>query len=122
MTWTYEQTTGRISQNGVYVGEGYSGFPPDGLNNHAMEAVHAVGPIPCGRWQIVRWDDVHGEKGPVVAVLVPVGHDAHGRTEFLIHGDSASHPGYASHGCLIAARPIREKWRASGDTHLEVVV
>jgi hypothetical protein len=119
MTWTYTQLHGQAIHNGQIVGIGYSGYH-EGKNNPDMEAVHAVGPIPRGHWRIVRWDDHHGDKGPQVAVLEPVGHNAHGRTEFLIHGDSASHPGEASHGCIIMARPIRDQWRASGDMDIEV--
>lgn len=101
----------------------YSGFH-EGKNNPNMEAVQNVGPIPVGDWEIVRWDDNHGEKGPQVAVLSPVGHNAHGRSEFLIHGDSIAHPGEASHGCICTlgnGRATRDKLRASGETRLQVV-
>lgn len=117
--WTYTQLRGQAIHNGVIVGIGYSGFH-QGKNNPDMENVHSVGPIPRGKWKIVRWDDRHGTKGPQVAVLEPIDHDAHGRSEFLIHGDSATHPGEASHGCIIMGRAIRDQWRASGDMDLEV--
>jgi hypothetical protein len=57
----------------------------------------------------------------VVAVLSPVGHDAHGRSSFLIHGDNSLGNHTASHGCIILSRMVREKMRASGDMDLEVV-
>lgn len=99
--FTYVQRTGIIGfPNPGRRIQGYSGHG-EGKNNPAMEAVRAVGPIPAGWWRITRWDDRHGEKGPTVAVLAPVGHDAHGRTDFLVHGDSASNPGGASLGCII---------------------
>lgn len=118
--WTYAQSTGQIAQDGHVVGVGYSGFG-DGLDNPDLETMVDEGPIPRGQWRIVRWDDHHAEKGPIVAVLEPVDHDAHGRTEFLIHGDNQDANHTASHGCIIAARSIRESWRLSGDMDLEVV-
>jgi hypothetical protein len=41
--------------------------------------------------------------------LTPDGHEAHGRTEFLIHGDSVDAPGTASEGCIILSPAIRKK-------------
>lgn len=117
--WSYTQLRGHAAHDGELIGIGYSGFGP-GKNNPDMEAKPNVGPIPRGEWKIVRWDDHHADKGPQVAVLEPVGHDAHGRSAFLIHGDSAEHPGQASHGCIIMDRNIRDKWRASGDTKIVV--
>jgi hypothetical protein len=119
MTWTYTQLRGQILNSGEFIGTGYSGHGP-GKNNPDDEAIPKVGPIPRGKWKIVRWDDHHGELGPQVAVLEPVGHDAHGRTLFRIHGDSSVHPGEASDGCIVASRLIRDQWRASGDTDILV--
>lgn len=98
----------------------YSGHGA-GLNSPAMEAVADIGPIPAGQWRIVRWDDHHDDKGPIVAVLEPVGHDAHGRTGFLIHGDNALGNNSASHGCIVAGPAIRQTMRDSGDTDLLVI-
>jgi hypothetical protein len=119
-TWAYSQTTGAISHDGIALGHGYSGFA-SGKNNPKAECLQAVGPIPRGKLKITRWDDQHGDKGPQVAVLAPVGHDAHGRSAFLIHGDSKSAPGTASHGCIILSRDLRDQIRNSGDTDLEVI-
>lgn len=116
---TYDQKTGKITLHSAAAGTGYSGHDA-GLNNPGLEAVSNVGPIPRGEWHIDRWDEKHGDKGPIVAVLSPVGHDAHGRSAFLIHGDNALNNHSASHGCIIANRPIREALRASGETKLMV--
>lgn len=115
----YQSQTGEISLDGGGINTGYSGHGA-GLNNPEMENVVGVGPIPRGKWHIVRWDDHHAGKGPIVAVLEPVGHDAHGRSAFLIHGDNSAMNHTASHGCIIAARGIREALRASGETELVV--
>jgi hypothetical protein len=44
-----------------------------------------------------------------------------GRSGFLIHGDSIARPGFASRGCIIAGRLIREAIAASGDAGLTVI-
>lgn len=118
--WLYSQSRGLLSHDGRFEGSGYSGHGA-GLNDPGSEAVEGVGPTPRGRWNITRWDATHGDKGPIVGVLVPVGHDAHGRSGFLIHGDNAAGDHSASHGCIILSRVLREKMRDSGDTDLEVV-
>lgn len=119
MTFIYRQTNGHMTKDDHLIGVGYSGNG-EGLNNPDKEREVAVGPIPRGQWHIDRWDEHHGEKGPIVAVLSPVGHDAHGRSEFLIHGPHANDHQDSSHGCIILARPIREAMRASGDMDLLV--
>lgn len=116
---SYDQKSGNISIRNTFVGVGYSGFGP-GLDNPDMEADADIGPIPAGKWEILRWDDHHGEKGPQVAVLAPVGHDAHGRSAFLIHGDNPQLNHTASHGCIVAGRSIRDALRASGEMELTV--
>lgn len=116
---SYDQKTGTIEIDGASKGWGYSGFGV-GLNNPNMESVPDIGPIPAGQWKIDRWEDHHAEKGPQVAVLSPVGHTAHGRSGFLIHGDNVLVNHTASHGCIIANRAIRDELRASGETELLV--
>lgn len=53
--------------------------------------------------------------------LTPQGHNAHGRTRLEIHGDSLSHPGRASSGCIILPLAIRQQISNSGDDILDVV-
>lgn len=93
----------------------------DGLNNPNMEAVHSIGPIPRGRWRIVQWDDHHGSLGPIVAILEPVDHDAHGRSAFREHGDNPLENFTGSDGCIVADHDLRVAMRATGDMDLEVV-
>lgn len=119
--WTYDQSTGDLSHNGGFVGTGYSGAgrtPAQGRNNGALEGEAARGPIPRGRWHIGSPRD-GGRLGPFVMNLDPVGHDAHGRSLFRIHGNNQADD--ASHGCIILARPIRDMIAASGDHDLDVV-
>lgn len=113
MSWKYRQSTGEFWLDGKLLGVGYSGHG-EGKNNPELEAVRAVGPIPRGRWRVAGWKD-SPNTGPLSILLEPVGHDAHGRTLFRIHGDSVSAPGTASHGCIILTRSARRRIVASKD-------
>lgn len=104
----------KLEGSPVYSGHG------EGLNNPDREKEHNVGPIPAGLWNIRAWRDAYGSKGPCVAFLEPFGHDAFGRSGFLLHGDNRAGNFTASDGCIIAPRPIRERLRASGQTRLMV--
>lgn len=119
--WQYNQLTGELIRNGQVVGTGYSGSRANGgLNNPAMEHLRDVGPIPTGRWQIGSPFN-HEKKGPLTMPLTPIGHAAHGRTGFLIHGDSLSNPGNASEGCIVLPPEVRETLADSGINILEVI-
>jgi hypothetical protein len=98
--------------------DGYSGFDY-GKDNPDMERVPFMGPIPRGEYRII-WPHT-SSKGPITPALRPVGHTAHERTDFLIHGDSINNPGNASRGCIILRRPVREAIINSGDRSLEVI-
>jgi len=52
--------------------------------------------------------------------LSPIGHNAHGRTAFRIHGDSGIRPGTASEGCIILPLAIRQKIADSNDKEIFV--
>lgn len=119
MTWRYQQSTGQLTHQGVRICVGYSGAGP-GKNNPAMQTARAVGPIPAGRWLIGAAPYDSARVGPYAIRLEPVGHNACGRSAFLIHGDSVRKPGTASKGCIILPRAIRERIVASGDRDLEV--
>jgi hypothetical protein len=117
---TYSQVSGGISIDDEFIGTGYSGHG-DGVDNPALEAVRTIGPIPKGQYRILRWQDHYPKRGPIVAVLAPNKHDAHGRSGFLIHGDNAKMNKTGSWGCIVASRDIRIKLRDSGETLLEVI-
>ena len=119
MTWKYEQESGQLSQNGADVAIGYSGAG-NGKNNPAMQDVPRIGPIPRGFYTITEPHDTTTH-GPYVLGLTPDSeNDMHGRSAFLIHGDSVKAPGTASLGCIIMPRKVREQVWDSGDNRLEV--
>jgi hypothetical protein len=90
-----------------------------GGNDHEKESVRDVGPIPCGEWTIGD-EFKHETKGPIVMRLTPVGHKAHGRDGFLIHGDNSKMDRSASNGCIILSRELRERISKSGAKKLIV--
>ena len=118
--WRYQQQTGKlISQSGNVVGAGYSGFG-SGKNNPTYQSVASVGPCPEGFYHIDAPVDTDSH-GPYVLRLEPFAeNEMFNRSGFLIHGDSKTAPGTASHGCLIFAREVRELIWNSGDHQLEV--
>lgn len=119
--WTYAQKTGELQQDGEHVAIGYSGAA-EGKNNPDMQNVANVGPIPRGEWTISGPPMQTRDHGPYVLRLQPEAEtETHGRSGFLMHGDSKAHPGTASHGCIIVPRAIREQVWESGDRDLEVV-
>jgi len=115
--YTYTQTTGALDRDGQKIGMGYSGHA-DGRNNPALQAVHDTGPIPQGLYQIGPPHDTPTH-GPHVMALTPVGHNALGRSGFLMHGDNVKHD--ASLGCIIMPRDVRNSVSGSGDDQLTVV-
>jgi hypothetical protein len=121
LAWTYAQKTGELQQDGEHVAIGYSGAG-EGKNNSDMQNVPNVGPIPRGEWTISGPPIETRDHGPYVLRLQPEAEtETHGRSGFLMHGDSKAHPGTASHGCIILPRAVREQVWESGDRDLEVV-
>jgi hypothetical protein len=117
MPWTYSQTTGQLTHNGVAVTQGYSGSGT-GRNNPDAETQANVGPIPRGRYTIgPPHQGTH--TGPHTMNLTPFGHRANGRTDFRIHGDNSTHT--ASTGCIILPLQIRHQISGSGDNVIDVV-
>lgn len=118
--WCYSQSTGVLRRDTDIIGTAYSGFGP-GRNNPLMQQIKDLGPIPQGQYEIGKpFDTV--THGPFVLELKPIGPTyTFGRSGFLLHGDSLEHPGKASHGCIAAARRVREAVAQSGDNQLTVI-
>jgi type VI secretion system (T6SS) effector TldE1-like protein len=114
----YHQSTGKVTLDDKEIGQGYSG-KGEGKNKPDKEDVKNVGPIPQGLYTIGKAREY--KKMPDCFDLTPDGHDAHGRTEFLIHGDSKTDPGNASEGCIILPPDVRKKIAETGVAKLRVV-
>lgn len=117
--WTFEQTTGKwFDPSGVYVSTGYSGHGI-GLNNHALEREHDIGPLPVGVYDQSEWFD-HPKLGPVVCHLLPRTY-VYNRTGFMNHGDNKESNHTASDGCAIADHKTRLAREKSNDQVLQCV-
>lgn len=116
----FQISTGQLSIDGVFIGPAYSG-DIDHYNNPSAEALKAKGPIPEGSWGIGAPVD-SAATGPFSLPLTP-GTETNtlGRGDFLIHGDNPQGNHSASHGCVIAARAIREQIDADPDRLLVVI-
>ena len=116
--WSYRIGTGIMSENGKPRPEVcYSGFD-EHKNDPSAIRIPNVGPVPPGKYRIGPARD-GGHLGPLVMNLDPLpGTDTFGRSLFRIHGDNAQHN--ASHGCIIAARSLREAINKSQDRILQV--
>jgi hypothetical protein len=118
MTWLYSQSLGTISHDTEIVGEGYAGKELD-CNNPWSETKKGYGPLPRGLYRVGP-SYRHSKLGSVTMNLSPIGHNAHGRTAFRIHGDSRLRPGTASEGCIVLPLAIRQKIADSNDKEIFV--
>lgn len=125
--WTYSQSTGKLSHDGVAVAIGYSGASGS-INNGSLQAVRNVGPIPRGKWRIgpdVSHIPAYSHLGAPCFCLTPWPLTVtFGRDGFLIHADradAATNPHKASEGCIILPGFARQMIGAAKDRDLEVV-
>jgi hypothetical protein len=120
--WRYVQSTGELYEpTGTLHSRGYSGRGT-AKNDPAKQCVVDQGPIPRGDYTIKGAID-HPQLGPVSMPLSPdAANNMCGRSAFYIHGDSSSHPGQASDGCVIMSpRHVREAIDESADKALRVI-
>ena len=125
MKWTYTQATGELHRDGKLVATGYSGAPGH-INSTTSEGLRSKGPIPRGLWRMFFVYQRHSRLGTVAIALKPEGHKALGRSDFMIHADSARKPGTASQGCIILPYAVRAQMTAcvgkGGDGELVEVI
>jgi hypothetical protein len=127
MTWTYVQSTGRLYRpDGTHAATGYAGggggARPDAVNNHAMQMIRGIGPIPVGTYTL--GDAVmQSQLGQFAIPLLPdIGNVMFGRSAFYMHGDKIEGPSRsASDGCIIMPRSVRDEVYTSDDRRVVVV-
>jgi Tlde1 domain len=122
--WQYEQNTGKLFRpNGQLLYTGYAGGNcgknPEGINNHDMQGIHSVGPLPVGIYTF--GEPVEGSHlGPFAIPLIPDADNAmFGRGGFFMHGDTTP-SGRASEGCIIQPRFVRNECHASQEQKILV--
>ena len=123
--WTYFQDTGKlVAPDGFDAATGYAGGNegknPEGVNNHDMQNVKKVGPIPVGFYtfgEVV----LKSHLGPFAIPLMPdATNEMFGRSGFYCHGDTKEMNQSASQGCIIMPRNVRNDMWASPDHILQV--
>lgn len=118
--FTYEQSTGRLTQNSHFVGSGWAG-QREGRNNPAMQDVHNIGPLPQGRYKIGK-AYIHPHLGSVTMDLIPdPSNQMFNRSDFRIHGSAFEHPELSSEGCIIQGYSVRCYIDQGTDKDLEVI-
>ena len=122
MMWVFRIKIGDIHHGDelaavdCYSGYGEARNDPDRIREAGL------GPIPIGAYLIGHEDEDVDKHGPIALHLLPLtGTETFGRSAFMCHGDSALHPGAASHGCIIAPKPVRERM-ADGPDKLLIVL
>lgn len=118
--WLYSIIDGALAHFGTLVAKGYSGAL--GFKNDPPSVnLESLGPIPPGAWYIGAESD-DKTHGPVSMHLIPLsGTETYRRGGFMIHGDSATHPGAASCGCIVLDHATRELIANSRDRQLIVL-
>lgn len=124
--WVLNQANGRVYRpDGTHAGTIYSGGnagkSPEGINNHAMQDQHNIGPLPVGLYLIgIPVDNT--PLGPFAMPLTPVAsNQMFGRSGLYFHGDNFAMNQSASDGCMIGANTLRHEMWDSGDRQLAVV-
>ena len=119
----YAQDTGKlynsVSPSNQPIGEGYAGAG-EHRNNPESQCISNLGPIPRGWYSVGELEDIDGM--PAFLRLTPdSSNDMCDRSGFLIHGDSATRPGWASEGCIIMPRSVRELIAESDVDRIQVL-
>lgn len=121
--WIYSQSRGELRDTLGLIGKGYAGNGR-GKNNPLLQAEHDVGPLPRGWYTIQAPTDAHAHLGPIAMPLTPdASNEMFGRGDFFIHADSILNPGFASLGCIVQGKPVRQYVARSlpHDNRLQVV-
>lgn len=109
MEWEYEVATRKFSLNGTYqFSARYSGRPGY-YDDSTKECVAGKGPIPRGVYTIGKPFTHPKTKAWTMRLTPGINNNMCGRDSFMIHGDSQSHPGEASDGCIIVILANRKK-------------
>jgi hypothetical protein len=104
--WYFYQDTGKLAHNDTTLAQAYSGFGSD-KDNPTAQNVPDCGPIPQGLY-LIEWPDPNDPHGPYSMRLTPATtNQMWNRLGFWIHGDSTTHPGEASRGCIVCPKPTR---------------
>ena len=121
MSWTFQQSTGRIvDANGTLLTIGYAGHGA-GLDNPADQSIPFVGPLPIGGYTMDTPINSPRLGGFAIPLIPDASNQEFGRNGFYWHGDNAEHDESASEGCLVSSLESRQTAWESGDHRLQVI-
>ena len=82
-----------------------------GRNNASMQAVHFIGPLPIGTYEIGKWDHYPkvGANAAPLTYIEGSGPSSYGRSGFFIHGPGENDPLNSSEGCICVPHDDRLK-------------
>lgn len=121
ITYSIGKRTMTSDSRGLIFSDGYSGNGK-WKNDVASCNVKGHGPLPLGKYRMTQMFK-SARTGPGAIRLEPFPDNVmYGRGDFEIHGESASHPGEASDGCIVKSpAAVRLACYAEPDKILHVV-
>jgi len=121
MTWVYDVKKRTFTHDGTLEFTARYAGAPGFKNDSQFEGLENKGPLPRGRYKIVGIPFKHPHAGAYTLRLQEYSTNSmHGRSGFLIHGDSTQHPGAASNGCIVLDPAFRHRIYESNDKELIV--
>jgi hypothetical protein len=120
MPWVYKVSAHSFYFNGTYQFDANYSGRPNFKDDSANECVSGKGPLPRGTYTIGPAFYHHKTRAWTMRLIPYVENSMCGRDGFMIHGDSAAHPGEASDGCIILNLTSRKVIAASSDKILVV--
>lgn len=121
MAWTYNVMMKTFKRNGEYKFSALYAGAPGYKDNPEYECLRDRGPLPRGKYRITGVPFTHKKAGRFTLRLEPdKGNNMCNRSSFLIHGESQTHPGEASNGCIILDPRFRKAIWDSKDKEIIV--
>lgn len=120
MTWVYKVSAHSFYHNGTYKFDAKYTGRPGFKDDSAYECVKNKGPLPRGTYTIGPAFYHKRTKAWTIRLTPYIENQMCGRDGFMIHGESVSHPGEASNGCIILDMSYRKIIADSRDKILVV--
>lgn len=121
--FTYQQSTGEFSRDGLVLATGYSGNGA-AINSPEFQNIRMHGPIPQGQYTIQQ-PTLHEKLGPIAMELLPYStNQMFLRGDFFIHGAHQNDKHDSSDGCIILDHTARVSIATSvlaGENQLTVI-
>lgn len=123
--WTYQQSTGKLSQTGRLQATGFAGRDDGatgvkGFNNPELQGSNC-GPLPQGFYTVNAPQDTNNHGAYVLWLSPHPDNEMFGRFGFGLHGAIHQNPLLSSEGSIVVPMFIRERVWDSNDHSLKVI-